>query len=211
MGGDDQRELALAAQPVQVLPQPLAGLRVEADRRFIEERGCGHRARVRGDLEPALHAGGERSHQPVAPVGKLDEREHVSDAFAARRRRDAIDETVKVEVFVKRETVIEARFLEHNAEMSPPVERMLDQIDAADAGGAAVGPQNRAQNVQQRGLAGAVGAEQREQLVRPHLEAHVVERERTAVTFRYAVDLDRRDRDVRQCLPLSMSAIQSRV
>src|SRR5213078_2947967 len=89
-----------------------------------------------------------------------------------------------------------------DTEMAPPIERMPDHVDAADPRCAAVGLENGAQDVQERSLAGAIGAKQREQLARPHLEAYVVERQRAAVTLGHAVDLDRRHRDVRQEVPL---------
>ena len=75
---------------------------------MVDERAC--------DLEAALHAGGERAHQPLAPVGELDQRQHLVDALAAQRSRHAVDEAVEVQVLVEREAVVEARLLEHDAE-----------------------------------------------------------------------------------------------
>src|SRR5205085_10053759 len=129
------------------------------------------------DLEPPLHAGRERANEALAPAAELDQGKHLVDALAALRRRHAVDEAVEVEVLEQRETVVEAWFLEYHAEVAPRVERVLDHIDAIDAGNAAVGPQDRAEDVQQGGLAGPVGTEQRKQLVRTHREADIVERE----------------------------------
>ena len=211
VGGDDQRQLALAAQAVQILPQPVARLRVEAHRRLVEKQDARVMHQRARNFEPALHAGGKRADQPLAPLRELDQRQHVGDARPPRCGRDAVDEAVEVEVLIQGETVVEARLLKDDAEVAPPIERIFDHVDAADARGAAVGLENGAQDVQQRGLAGAIGAKQREQFARPYLKAHIVERQRAAVTLGHAVDLDRRHRDVAQSLPPSMSAMSSRV
>ena len=49
-------------------------------------------------------------------------------------------------------------------------------VVTGDDGLAAGGPQHRAQNAHDRGLAGAVGTEQAEDLARPDLEADTVHR-----------------------------------
>src|SRR5262245_7829664 len=191
MRGHDDGELALAAQTADIAPQPIARLNVEPDRWLVEkENACIVHEGAR-DLEPSLHASGERAHQALAPVEQLDEHEHVLDAKAALGRRHAVDQAVEIEVLVKREAVVEGRLLEHDAEALPRGERLFHHIDAADAGGPAVGLQDGAKDMPESGLAGAVGAEQREQLTRPYREAYVVERKRAAEPLAHSIDFDR--------------------
>ena len=192
VGGDDDGELALARSARTCCHSRAARLRIEADRRLVEKQHAGFVDEGAGDLEPPLHAGRKRAHQAVAPVGKLDELQQFVDAAAAPRARHAIDEAMEIEVLVDRQAVVEARLLEHHAEAAPRLQRPGDDIDAVDGGAAAVGPEDGAEDVQQRRLAGAVRAEQREQFAAADVEADCVERQRAAVTLGHAVDLDHR-------------------
>ncbi len=128
--------------------------------------------------------------------------QHFVDPAFSPRRRHAVDEAVEVEVLVYGEAVVERGLLEHHAEAAPRLQRLGDDVDAADPRRAAVGLEDGAEDVEQRGLAGAVGAEQREQLVRTHREADIVERQRAAITLGHAVDHDLRHGTVRHRPPL---------
>jgi hypothetical protein len=95
------------------------------------------------------------------------ELEHRLDPAAPLRRRDAIDEPVEIEVLVKRQTIVEARLLEHDAEVcARPASGFLNtsmplmrRCRCRAAGWCR-------EYVPQGGLARAIGAEQREQLAR---------------------------------------------
>src|SRR6516162_6256092 len=171
VGGDDDGEVALLAQLLHVLPQPSARLRVEADGRLVEEQYAGVMDEGARDFEPALHAGRERPHQAFAPIRELDEMQHLVDPALAPRRRHAIDEAMEVEIFIYGQAIVERRLLEHHAETAPRLQRVRDHVDAADPRGAAVGLEDGAEDVEQRGLAGAIRAEQRELLVRSYRQA----------------------------------------
>ncbi len=75
----------------------------------------------------------KRAHQPLPPVGELDQRQHLVDALAPQCCRHAIDEAVEVQVLVEGEPVVEARLLEHDANVAAAFHRILDDIDAVDA------------------------------------------------------------------------------
>ena len=139
VGGDDHGEVALLAQRLHVLPQPPARLRIEADGRLVEEQHAGVVDEGARDLEPPLHAGGERPHQGVAPIRELDEMQHLVDPALAPRRRHAIDEAMEIEVLVDGQAIVEGRLLEHDAEAAPRLQRVGDDVDAADPRGAASG------------------------------------------------------------------------
>ena len=119
MGGDDDGELALLTQPANVAPQPVTRLRIQADGRFIEKQDACVVHEGAGDLQPALHARGERPHQCSAPFREFDELEHLLDPAPPLRRRDAIDEPVEIEVLVQGQAIVEARLLEDDAEAAP--------------------------------------------------------------------------------------------
>src|SRR5262249_3214779 len=122
---NDDGKLALAAQAVHVLPQPLARLRVEADCGLVKKENPRWMHERPGNFEPALHAGGERAHQAFAPIGEFDERKHLVDAFPSLRSRHSVDKAVEIQVLVEREAIVEAWLLEYDSEIAPAFERML--------------------------------------------------------------------------------------
>src|SRR5215467_10417985 len=56
MGRDNDGELALIAQPMHVLPEPLARLGIEPDRRLVEEQNARVVNERPRDLEPPFHS-----------------------------------------------------------------------------------------------------------------------------------------------------------
>src|SRR5690606_25748884 len=68
---------------------------------------------------------------------------------------------------------------------------MAGHIQTGNKGAARKRRADRAQNVDQRRLAGAIGSDQAEQAPRRHRKTDIVERERAAVTLRNAFNEDR--------------------
>ena len=116
VGGHQHGDLPLGAQPAEIGPDALAGLGVEPDRRLVEQQDLGIVDQRPGDLEPALHARGQRPHRLVGPVGQLDQRQHFLDALPPQLARHAEHQPVQVEVLANRQPVVEARLLEDDAE-----------------------------------------------------------------------------------------------
>ena len=77
--GEHQRD-ALLLEPEQPLPHEVAGLRVEAGGRLVEQQQLGLVDQRPGDGEPSLHAAGERIDLAVGPVGELHEVEQLGGA-----------------------------------------------------------------------------------------------------------------------------------
>ena len=190
MGGDHDGDAALGAEAPQIAPDALARLGVEADGRLVEQQDLGIMDQRAGDLEPALHARGQRAHRLRRPVGELDEVQHLLDAVAPQLARHAEDEAMQLEVLAHRQAVVEARLLEDDAEPPAGGERLSRDIGTADQRDAAVGRQDGAEDVHQRRLAGAVGSEQREQLLLADREADLVERQRPPVALGDGIDAD---------------------
>ena len=74
VGGHENGDADLVAQPADVAPHGVARLRVEAGRRFVEEQDGRVMQQAAGDLQPSLHAAGEgatsdlrRSVSPTMP------------------------------------------------------------------------------------------------------------------------------------------------
>src|SRR6185312_4885577 len=190
MRGDEEGDAALFAQLREIVPDALARLGVEPDRRLVEAQDRGIVDEGAGDLEPALHAGREGTDQCLAPVPQLDQMQHLLHARPPDRPRHAIDETVEFEILPKRQPVVEARLLEHDAQMLAGAQGIFPHLDAGDARAAAILLEEGAENMQQRALAGAIGPEQREHLAGGDGEAHPVERYGAAIALHQRLDGD---------------------
>ncbi len=136
------------------------------------------------DFDPPLHARRERPHQRVTPILKLDEREQLVDALAARRCRHLIDQPMKIEVLEHGQPVVDARFLKHDAQMTACHPGLPRHVETSQRDGAGIRRQDGAEDVDQRRLAGPVGSKQREQLVRLYLQADPIKRDRAAIALR---------------------------
>ena len=86
VGGQHQRD-ALLLEPVQPVPQHVAGLRVEAGRRLVEQQQLGLVDQRPGDREPPLHAARQRLDPLVGPVAELHELEQLVGPLARPRPR----------------------------------------------------------------------------------------------------------------------------
>ncbi len=84
---------ALGAQPVDQRPQLLAHLRIEADRRLVEQHEPGLVDQRAADQQPAAHAAGQLVDLRVAALREVRDREHALDRRLAlepsRRGRGA--------------------------------------------------------------------------------------------------------------------------
>jgi hypothetical protein len=83
VGVQEERHAGVLAQPVQVLPEVAPGLRVEPDRRLVEEEHPRPMKQRPRHLQPPLHAAREGAHDVVAAVSEPDR----SSASWTRPRR----------------------------------------------------------------------------------------------------------------------------
>ena len=116
MRGEKHRHLFFFVELLDVGPELVAGLRIEAERGLVEEQDFGRVQQAAGDLQAALHAAGELLHWIVAAVPELEQLEQPFDALLADLARDFVEDAVEVHVFVGGELVVEAGVLEDDAE-----------------------------------------------------------------------------------------------
>ena len=76
VGGDDQRDPVLL-EPVEAVPEQVAGLGVEPGGRLVEDQQVGIGDERPGDGEPPLHAARQRVDPVVGPLGQLGELEQL--------------------------------------------------------------------------------------------------------------------------------------
>ena len=79
MGGEDDRDPFLFCERGDVLPEMVAGLRVKAERGFIEKEHRRVVEKAAGDLKAAPHPAGECLDDIIPAVVQFDKREEVGD------------------------------------------------------------------------------------------------------------------------------------
>ena len=92
----------------------------------------------------------------------------------AHRARDAVQAGMKQEVGGDGELEVEGRLLEHDAEPRQRRHRIARHVVAHHLDAAGIGREQAGQQLEQRSLAGAVGAEQCDELAGLGFQAHAV-------------------------------------
>ncbi len=179
VGGQQQGE-ALPRQPPHLLPHHRPALRIEAGGRLVEEEDRRPVHQTHGQVEAPLHSPRVRVGGAVRRRGHLEQRQQLLDAGAQRRRRQPVELPLQSQVLPPGGGRIDSRRLGHVADPPPHLARPRRDVDAVDAGGASRRRRQRREDAHGRGLARAIGAEQREHLARLDGEGHPVERHHAA-------------------------------
>lgn len=125
-----------------------------------------------GDLQPPAHAAGERHHRLVGAVGEVHHVEHLAHPARDRGGLDAVQLGVQAQVLRGGEVAVERRVLEDETDVAAHGVAPRGHVEAADVGGAGGRGDQRAEHVDGRALAGAVGAEEAEDLAAVDRERH---------------------------------------
>src|SRR6185312_3234574 len=140
------------------------GGRIEAGRGLVEEDQLRVADQREGDVEPPPLAARERLAGPVRLAAQADERDRVVD-----RPRRAVVAGVELEALAHRQAGLGARLLEDDADAVAPGAAGAGRVGAED-GHVPLGALPEAlEDLDDRGLAGAVGTEEREDLASVHL------------------------------------------
>jgi hypothetical protein len=193
---DDEDGVAgLGAQAPDQLGHLVRLRRVHAGGRLVEEQQARVGGRRAGDLEPAPVGVRERVRRLVPPVAHEplpEERElllgHARDlALLPARPRQAqhrlhegrlrVAVGRRHDVLLDRHVQEEAQRLERarHAELRDPVRRQAHEVAAGEEDLAPVGPVDARDHVEERRLAGAVGADHADDLAFAHDEVEVTE------------------------------------
>ena len=174
-----------------VAPDRAARLRVEADGRLVEEQHARRVQQAARDLQAPLHAAGERVDEARAALPQADHLHHLSHALARRPR--AARRTARragagsARPSGSRRASCPGR--PGRCCAAPRRVRCTTSWPATRADPAARAHE-RAQHVDRRRLAGAVGAEEAEDLAGVHLEVDPAHRLDLVVALDEAVDRD---------------------
>ena len=186
VGGEDHRRPPLL-EPDDDLPGGEAGVGVHPGGRFVEEDDLGLPHQRQGQREPLPLAAGQA---PDQRAGRRPE----SDEVEQRLRILVVgvvggEEPQRLE---RPDPRIEAALLEHHPDPGREGGVVADRVEAEHPGGAGVGGPVPLQRLDGRGLPGAVGAEQPEDLAALDGERQPVHRQIGAVGLLQPLDLDRR-------------------
>jgi len=161
-GGGEQDCRALGGEPAQAFPDQVAGLGVEAGGGLIEDQQFGLVYQRAGQGKAPLHAAGERLDAGLVLAFEAGKGEQLGDARADFAFADAEIAGEHDEVFGAGEIRVEAVELGHHAHAGAGFAGLFGHRQAAQTDAAAAGPGQAEGAAQGGGLAGAVGAEQRE-------------------------------------------------
>ena len=128
----------------------------------------------------------------LAPLPELDHLEDVAEPVLGGLAGDSVQLRVEPEVLLGGEVLVERRVLEDEADVPADVGRTGRDVEPGHRGAPAGRAKQRAQDVDRRGLAGAVRPEEPERLPRRHVEGHAVDRDDVVEGLPEAVDDHRR-------------------
>ena len=177
---NENREPPFAREPLQELPhfpdagrvEPVGGLVEDQHARLSEER--------LGDPEPLPHPERIRGDALFEPPVDPDEAREVVDLGAGpaadHRRED-------LEVLAAGQRTVEIRRFDDRADVSHRRLEMAREVDAADHDAARIGTDQPGQHPDRRRLAGAVRAEESEDLRFVQIEADVAKRRPASRAF----------------------------
>ncbi len=182
----------LGAQAQHQLEEVAAASRIEADGRFVHEedaRLVQERAR---ELDPAAVAAAQLRGLVVRALGEPEPRQLARDARLGDRARDAVQAGMEQEIAGHRQFEIERRLLKDDAEQAQGRHRIAAHVVAHDLDAAGIGDEQPGKELEEGGLAGAVRAEQGDELAGRRPEADAVDRANRAVGLDDAVEQQRR-------------------
>ena len=167
VGGQHHRD-AVAAQRVDQLPHQKPGVRVHARGGLVEEHQFGSADQRAGQREPLLLPAGEPT---VGGAGRVGQAQRAQQPLRVQRVGGVGGH--QVEHLAGPGRGIAAAALQHHADARPQPRVVGDRVQPEHLDGAGVGADEPLAHLHRRGLAGAVGAQQREHLGGVHLEVEV--------------------------------------
>ena len=179
--GGDQDGLAHPAQFLQQFADLDAGPRVEAGRGLVEQQDLGIVQQHPGDREPLLHAPAQAVDLAFGLVDEVGQVEHVLHDGPSGGAVDAVAAREELQVLTDEHVVVGAHEVRHVADDRPDQVVLVADGLAVDAGLAPAGLEQRRENLDRRGLARAVGADEAEALALLDGEVQVVQRHEVAV------------------------------
>jgi hypothetical protein len=187
--GREQHGGALLGEALDGLPDLEPSLGVEPGGGLVEEDDLRAPDEAHRDVEPATHAARVGRHPAGGRVGQGESVEQrVGDRARVPQVPQPRDEH---EVLPPGEDLVDRRELPGEADRLAHVRGLHRDVEAVDGCRAAVGPEQRGQDPDDRGLAGTVGAEQGDDAAACHVEVHAPQDVQVLEGLHERTDVDR--------------------
>jgi hypothetical protein len=161
---------------------------VETRRRLVEQQDLRPVEERLGQFHPPLQAPRELLDAVAHPVLQSEPGQFLADPLLQPGARQPVQVAMVEQVFADRQLSIETGRLEDDAD--PAADGAVADVDAGHARGARRGSQRRGEDLEQRGLAAAVRADEAEHFARTHREGDAVQRRPFAVAVSQALNVD---------------------
>jgi hypothetical protein len=158
-----RREHDRGALPAQVgddVPELEPAARIQTGGRLVEEQDGRRDHQARPEVEPAAHAARVRPQQAPAGVGEVEHREQLVGALLGGGLAEPPEPADEDEVLAAGEVLVDRGVLPGQPDDAAHQLRLAQHVVARDRRPAAVGAQQRREDVDGRGLARTVRAQQ---------------------------------------------------
>src|SRR5690625_3790492 len=185
-----QHRHALDGQRLDGLEDRVARLRVDADRRLVEDEQLGPVEEPDADVEAALHAAGELLRRVLGAVGEPDELEHLGSALPQLGTAQAVQPAEEHEVLPGAELGVDRQVLRDEPELPLRCDLPRPHPPPTDAHLPRVGCEQPGDDGDRRRLARTVGPEQPVGLAGGDVEGHIVDGGEAPEAFDEAAGLE---------------------
>ena len=172
-------------------PQVHAATRIEPGGGLVEQQELRPAHQAGAEVETAPHATGVGAHEAVAGVGEIQSLEHLRGGAVAASRRLSPNSRATIRRFsIPGHRRLDRRVLPGETDDLAHALGLGADVDAGDANLATVGPQQRRDRADERGLAGAVRPQERGDVTGLGDQIETVEGVDVAEALRHAVGFD---------------------
>ena len=179
--GGEQHRGAFGDPAFDRLPEADAAARVEPGGRLVEEEDRRPGDQGGGEVEAAAHPARVGADEAVGGFVEVEALQQLGGAGARLALRQVVEAADHLQVLGPGQVLVHRRVLTGEADLGPQPRRLAGDVEAGDAGAAAVGREQRGEDADRGRLAGAVGPEQAEHGAGRDLQIDAVERPHVAV------------------------------
>ena len=169
--------VSLLAQRPHRFQDVVAGLRVDAHGRLVHDQELGPVREGARHVEAALHAPGELLRPLVRVLREADERERLRDPLRSSRAAQAVEAAEELQVLPGGQVLEDRDLLGHEPDAALQVHDARALGGSEHLHGARVDADQPREHPDGRGLAGAVGSQEAQDLAPSDFEIHVIQRQ----------------------------------
>ena len=155
----EQHGGALGDQAAHGVPHLVAAARIQPRRRFVEKEHLGREDQAGGQVEASPHPAAVLLHALVAGVGEIELGEQVDGTLLGTLGAEVEEPPEHLQVLSTGEDLIHGGVLTGEANPSPHLHRVADDVETGDGGTTSVGLDQCRQDAYGGRLAGTVRAE----------------------------------------------------